>query len=125
VGITRVPARIVLVHDDEEFAIAATIALRNAGYDVATFTDSALALDALLSAKSVELLVTRMQFGPRKPAGGALARMTMMKRSELKVVFTALPQYAQYVEGLGPFLPMPVDLGELVGIVRRLLASES
>jgi DNA-binding NtrC family response regulator len=120
-----VPARIVLVHDDEEFAIAATTALRNAGYDVATFTDSEVALDALESDKSVELLVTRMQFGPRKPAGGALARMTMMKHSGLKVVFTALPQYARYVEGLGPFLPMPVDLGELVGAARGLLASES
>ena len=119
------PAQIVLVHDDEEFAAAATVALRNAGYDVATFTDSALALDALLSTKPVELLVTRMQFGPHKPAGGALARMTMAKRSGLKVVFAALPQYADYVEGLGPFLPMPVDLGELVGVVHRLLASES
>jgi hypothetical protein len=51
--------------------------------------------------------------------------MTMAKRSGLKVVFAALPQYADYVEGLGPFLPMPVDLGELVGVVHRLLASES
>jgi DNA-binding NtrC family response regulator len=120
-----VPARIVLVHDDEAFATAATIALRNAGHDVATFTDSTLALDALLSPKSVEVLVTRMQFAPGKPAGVALARMTRVKRSGLKVVFTALPEYARYAEGLGPFLPMPVDLADLLEVVGGLLAPGS
>jgi CheY-like chemotaxis protein len=33
------PARIVMVDDDEAAIIAATVALRNAGYAIVTFTD--------------------------------------------------------------------------------------
>ena len=41
------PARIVMAHDDEAFVIAATVALRNAGYSIVAFTDSMAALEAL------------------------------------------------------------------------------
>jgi hypothetical protein len=40
------PARIVMAHDDEAFVMAATVALRNAGYSIVTFADSMLALEA-------------------------------------------------------------------------------
>jgi hypothetical protein len=54
-----------------------------------------------------------------------LARMTRVKRSGLNVVFTALPEYAPYAEGLGPFLPMPVDLADLLEVVGGLLTPGS
>jgi hypothetical protein len=40
------PARIVMAHDNEAFVMAATVALRNAGYSIVTFADSMLALEA-------------------------------------------------------------------------------
>ena len=118
------PARIVMAHDDEAFVIAATDALRHAGYSIAAFTDSMLALEALLGAHSVELLITRMDFVAGKPNGLALARMGRAKRNGLKVVFTALPGFAIHAEGLGVFLPLPVEVTELTAAVMRLLSDE-
>ncbi len=119
------PARTVMAHDDEDFVIAATVALRNAGYGIVTFTDSMLALDALLAARSVELLITRIEFAPGKPNGVVLARMGMAKRAGLKVLFTALPKHAEHAEGLGTFLPLPVDMDDLVATVARLLRDKA
>jgi DNA-binding NtrC family response regulator len=119
------PARIVMAHDDEEFVIATTVALRNAGYTIVTFTDSMLALEALLEARSVELLITRVEFAPGKPNGIALARIGRGKRSGMKVVFTALPEYANHAEGLGAFLPLRVDVADLVATVMRLLRDDA
>ncbi len=119
------PARIVMAHDDEAFVAAATDALRKAGYSIVTFSDSMLALEALLGARSVELLVTRIEFAPGKPNGVALARMGRAKRSGMKVVFTALTKYAKHAEGLGAFLPLPVEVPDLMETVARLLGAES
>jgi DNA-binding NtrC family response regulator len=115
------PARIVMAHDDEAFVIAAAAALRSAGYSIVTFADSMLALEALLGAQSVELLITRIAFARGKPNGVALARMGRAKRSGMKVVFTALVEYAKIAEGLGAFLPLPVEVSDLVATVARLL----
>ena len=114
-------ARIVMAHDDEAFVIAATVALRNAGYSIATFTDSMLALDIILEADSVELLITCMQFAPGKPNGVVLAQMGTIKHREMKVVFTGLPEHVKRAKGLGPILPVHVGMDRLVATVARLL----
>jgi len=119
------PARIVLAHDDEAFVIAATVALRNAGYSIVTFTDSMVALEALLAARSVELLITRIEFASGKPNGIALARMGRAKRPGMKVVFTARPEFAKDAEGLGAFLPLLADATDLVATVARLLRDDT
>jgi DNA-binding NtrC family response regulator len=119
------PARIVLAHDDEAFVIAATVALRNAGYSIVTFTDSMVALEALLAARSVELLITRIEFASGKPNGIALARMGRAKRPGMKVVFTASPEFAEQAEGLGAFLPLLADATDLVATVARLLRDDT
>ncbi len=118
------PARIVMAHDDGAFVAAASDALRQAGYTIATFTDPMLALEALLGARSVELLITRIEFAPGKPNGVALARMGRARRSGMKVVFTALAKHAEHAEGLGAFLPLPVKVPDLVATVTRLLKAE-
>jgi DNA-binding NtrC family response regulator len=118
------PARIVMAHDDEAFVVASSDALRTAGYSIVTFSDSMLALEALLGARSVELLITRIEFAPGKPNGVALARMGRAKRSGMKVVFTAFAKYAKHAEGLGAFLPLPVEVPDLVAIVDRLLRDD-
>jgi len=72
-GNQLVPAQIVIVHDDESFLLAATDALKEAGYEVAPFDDPMVALDVLAEARAVQLLVTRVEFAPGKPHGIALA----------------------------------------------------
>jgi DNA-binding NtrC family response regulator len=116
-----VPAQIVIVHDDDVYLLAATDALKEAGHDVTPFNDPMVALDALTEAHAVQLLITRVAFVPGKPHGIAVARMARMKLPGIKVLFTALPKYAEHAEGLGAFMPTPVDLADLVAVVERLL----
>ena len=84
------PARIVIVHDEPDFADPLTAALRLAGHDVATFMDSQVGWDALDAAERIELLITRVDFPPGKPHGVSLARMARYKRLGIRVMFTAL-----------------------------------
>ena len=81
------------------------------------------AWDAWIDARTAELVITRMEFAPGKPTGVSLARMARAKRPGIKVLFTALAKYAEYAEGLGMFLPMPVDLSDLTEAVARLLGA--
>jgi DNA-binding NtrC family response regulator len=117
------PARIVLVHDDSDFSIAATLALTLAGYDVAPFLDPTMALDALEAARTVEILVTRIRFGPDKPNGLELARMARRSRPDIRVLFAAQPEFAVAAAGLGDFIAAPVTPDRVVSGVRRLLAT--
>jgi DNA-binding NtrC family response regulator len=118
-----VPAQIVLVHDDSDFNIAATLALTVAGYGAASFVDPMSALDALEVARTVEALITRVRFGPGKPNGIALARMARLKRPDIRVLFVAQPEFAAQAAGLGDCLAAPVTPTEIVEGVRRLLAT--
>jgi hypothetical protein len=47
------------------------------------------ALDAIEVGSRLRVLVTRVDFGPGKPNGIALARMVRVKRPGTKVVFVA------------------------------------
>ena len=115
------PARIVVVHDDSDLNVAATVALTVAGYDVAAFVDPMAALHALEDARTVEALVTRMRFGPDKPNGLALARMARRKRPDIRVLFTGQPEFAVHAAGLGDFIAAPITPTDIVEGVRRLL----
>jgi len=117
------PARIVIVHDEPDFADPLTAALKLAGHDVAMFMDPAVGWDALDAARRVELLITRINFSPGKPNGISLARMARYKRPSIRVVFTARPEFAQHADGLGEFLSMPVNVPDIVQVVERLLES--
>jgi hypothetical protein len=64
-----------LVHDTERFADRAAFALCGAGYEVAVFADPIKALNALDTATTVEILITRVNYPPGKPNGVALALM--------------------------------------------------
>ena len=117
------PARIVIIHDDPDFADPLTAALTLAGHDVATFTDPMAGWDALDAAYRVEVLITRVTFAPGKPNGISLARMARSKRPGIRVLFTALPEFAEHANGLGAFMPMPVNVPEMVHAVGLLLES--
>ena len=116
------PARIVAVHDDRAFLDPLVAALRAEYHLVVAFDDSGAAWDALRSAKTVEVLITRIEFAPGKPHGIALAHWARTKCPKVRVVFTALPKFMSEAEGLGTFLPMPVEVPTVVEIVNRILS---
>jgi DNA-binding NtrC family response regulator len=118
------PASVVLVHDDLDFVDQLTVALRLAGYDVISFVDPMAALNALDTSRWLEVLVTRVDFGLGKMNGVALARMARFKRPGIRVLFTALPEFANYAEGLGKFMPMPVSVPAVVDSVLGMLESD-
>jgi hypothetical protein len=79
------------------------------------------ALDAMDSPTRVRVLVTRVDFGPGKLNGAALARMVSVKQPAARVVFIAQEQNRHHTRGLGGFLPVPLDPKALVDVVGRLL----
>jgi DNA-binding NtrC family response regulator len=125
------PARVVMVHDETEFAAGVAAALRLTGNDVAVFADPMRALDALDAAQRIEVLITQIKFAPGKPNGVALARMAQTKRPGtrrpwtrrpwIKVLFTALPEFAEHAAGLGEFVAMPACVTDVAAAVDGLL----
>jgi hypothetical protein len=69
------------------------------------------------------VLVTRVDFGPGKLNGAALARMLRLKRRDVKTVFVARPENRFYVDGQREFIPMPLDAPVLVDTVARMLTT--
>jgi DNA-binding NtrC family response regulator len=116
------PARVVVVHDDSDFNVAATVALTVAGYEVASFVDPVSAIEALEAAHPVEVLVTRIRFGPDKPNGLILARTARRVRPDIRVLFAALAELAPFTVGLGDFIATPIMPTDVVEGARRLLA---
>jgi hypothetical protein len=57
------PSQVVIVHQNRELIEQAASRLRQDGYTVATFHDSMTALGALEAARTVELLITGIDFG--------------------------------------------------------------
>jgi DNA-binding NtrC family response regulator len=113
-----------VVHDEPKSSKQTVEALRLVRYEVAAFIDPMAALDALENAQRVEVLITRVRFPRGKPNGTALALMARHKRPGIKVLFTARPEFARHAEGVGEFMPVPIDLTELVAAVGRLLRAD-
>jgi DNA-binding response OmpR family regulator len=120
-GNARMPARIVVVHDDRDFIEATAMALRAAGYDVAAFLDPMAAHIALDAAQNVEVLITCVEFPVGKSNGVSLALMARARCPGIKVLFAALAEYRADTTGLGEFLPMPVAPADIVATVDVML----
>jgi CheY-like chemotaxis protein len=118
-------ARIFIVHDDPAFSEEVLSSLEAVGESVAAFDDPMGALDALETAREIELLITRVNFGPGKLNGIALARMLRLKRPDVRVMFTAIPEHEGHAEGLGEFLAAPIRVYDVVEMTERLLQSPS
>jgi DNA-binding NtrC family response regulator len=118
---TPMPARVVVVHDEPDFIDRTVAALRAAGHDVMAFSSSMSAIDALEHAQQIEVLVTRVIFPEGQPNGVSLALMTKMKKPGVKVLFAALPETQKHTEGVGEFLPAPVDPSDIVSRVSTML----
>jgi hypothetical protein len=105
---------VVIVWDEPEFVDEAATALGEVGSDVLALTDPMVAWDALQRAKSIELLITCVNFAPGKPNGVALGRMARIKRPEARILFVGLPELEEYTDGLGVFMPSPITVPQVV-----------
>jgi DNA-binding NtrC family response regulator len=118
-----VPAQIVLVHDDKDCLEEVAAAFAERGYDIAAYERSMTALSALEHAARADVLITRLTFPPGNPNGVSLARIARTRRPGIKVLFAGREQMREYTEGVGEFLPHPINVAELVETVTRLLLS--
>jgi CheY-like chemotaxis protein len=118
------PARIVVVHNEPTFREPLVASLKASGYDVTAFEDVSAAWNSLAAAECVEILVTRVDFGPGKPHGISLARSARMRRPTIRVLIVARPEYAEDAAGVGLFLPYPVDVPTVAETVERMLADD-
>jgi DNA-binding NtrC family response regulator len=115
------PARVVVVHDDPDFGMAVGVALKAAGYEVATFPDSMDAMDALYAASRIEVLVAGGSFAPGAPTGAALARAAWSRRPRIRVLFMTRSDLVLFTEGTGELLGAPVEIASIVEAVQRIL----
>ena len=122
---TQMPATVVIVHDDNTLAAQTKAALEQKGLDVAVFTDPMAALPALEHARSADLLITRVNFGPGKPHGVSLALMARNRRPKIKVLFVTRPENRQHTEGLGELLPAPAPVEDVIAAAERLLSGKA
>jgi DNA-binding NtrC family response regulator len=111
----------VVIHDEQETREVAVSALRAAGFEAIGFEDPMAALDAFDADCRILVVVTRVVFPPGKPNGVAIARMVRNQRPSTAVVFVARCENAKHTEGLGAFVPMPLEPRVLVETVKRLL----
>ncbi len=103
------PSHIVVVHDEPDFVEQMVETLTAAGWEAAGFSDPMAAIQAFDDADRIDLLITRVRFGPRKPHGISLALMAKIKRPRIKLLFTASPEYEEQARPLGEFLPLPIN----------------
>jgi DNA-binding NtrC family response regulator len=115
------PAVVLVVHDEQNIRELAVGALREAFLEAVGVADPMAALDAIEASSHVRVLVTHVTFGRDKLNGVALARMILAKRPRTKVVFVAREEYAPHTQGLGVFLPRPLNPDIFVATVSRLL----
>ena len=118
------PARIVVVHDDPTFRDPLVASLKAGGHDVASFVDASAAWGALDAARRTEILITRVDFGPGKPHGIALACSARIRMPGIRVLIVARPEYAGDAAGIGLFLPYPVTVPQVAETVERMLADD-
>ena len=119
------PAPVVLVHDDRDFLASAGAALRAAAIEVAAFSSSLAALEALEQASIVKVLVARDNFAARgDPNGISLVLVARRRRPALKAVILCGPDAVQFGAPVGSILEEPAAPAEIVAVVTRLLAED-
>jgi hypothetical protein len=104
------PAHIVIVHTDAAFLEAVCAALSATGKSVCGYSDAMQALDALEGATTIEVLVTRVNFGEGKLNGVALARMAQLRRGHTGFAFGPHLYFGVVHDGF------PIDPAQLFGL---------
>ena len=106
------PAKIVVVHEDEGFLALLLSKLSTAGYVAVGFIDGITAFDILNSRQHVDILITGVTLVSRQPHGLALANVAASRRRSLKAIFIGRPNQADHVkqQGIGCLLPADSDV---------------
>lgn len=117
------PARILLVDDDDGFLYFATRALERANYTVLEATGYLRALEVLESPDSVDLLVTDL-FMPKGVNGFALGRMAKLRRPQISLLYVTAYD-APSAEADGKILRKPLTEDDLVREVQIALGEAS
>lgn len=116
--------RIVLAHNDQSYSDRLIAALAAAGLaDVAHFSEPMGALDIFFGAKRIELLITRIDFGPSQLHGIALARMARSRRRDTKVILLGEEKHLPHISGEGEFVPLATATDVLAARAYGLLSA--
>jgi DNA-binding response OmpR family regulator len=130
-------AYVMIVDDDEEFAVAAAIVLRAEGHEVATKTDTSAAMTAMQSRRP-DLVILDVMFPEDNFAGFELARAMCKSRDLNRIPILMLTGVNEKLgmrldtrDTDNSFLPVtdflqkPVNLDELVSKAKSLLQAAS
>lgn len=93
-----------------------------AGYEVAAFSETPAALAAIEAGRCIAMMITRVTFPEGMPHGISLALMARIKHPNLKILFIAWPELAEYAEGVGEVLQTPVLAEDVVAKVKEMLS---
>ncbi len=96
----HMPASVLIVHREPDALEMLLQAVRKAGHDAAAFSDPLSALSAIEVDSRVRVLITRLDFGPGKLNGLALARMLRLRKSEVAVIFVGRPEKASSTDSV-------------------------
>jgi two-component system response regulator MprA len=114
------PPLIVIAEDDDDIRAILTEVLESEGYRVLDAADGAAALD-LVEREQPDLLLTDNMM-PRLRGVDLIARLYAREGQSLPVILLSAVPPGQ-VPAPARFLPKPFDLGQLLGLVRGLLAN--
>jgi DNA-binding response OmpR family regulator len=130
-------AYVMIVDDDEEFAVAAAIVLRAEGHEVATKTETSAAMTAMQSRRP-DLVILDVMFPEDNFAGFELARAMCKSRDLNRIPILMLTGVNEKLgmrldtrDTDNSFLPVtdflqkPVNLDELVSKAKSLLQAAS
>jgi ActR/RegA family two-component response regulator len=112
------PAQVVIVHNDWDFATEAVAAFKARGYSVAHYHDALAAMIVLPDATSIELLITCLEFGKGRSNGVALANMVRLRKQDARFIFIGPPDPANEAEELGVLLTPAVTVADLLAAAR-------
>ena len=114
------PAKIIIVHDDQVLSAALRDRREAAGHQVTHYSNTDEAWGILKQAR-FKLLITRVAFPAGMPHGVALAAMALTRQSASRVVFVGSPENQHYVNELGDFFPLTMPVSEIVEAINRFL----
>ncbi len=114
-------ARVVVLNQDKAFLSGISPALTGAGYRVSVFTAPMIALNAMESFVSVDLLLVGGDFGARQPDGISVARMARHRFGLIKILFAVSGDFAGPASELGTVVPATIGAVDLLATVNELL----
>lgn len=120
---------ILFLEDDSTVRRPVALALRGAGWSVIDTGDPMAAIEVLESHVPFDVLLTDLLMPPQMPHGLSIAKMAMIKRRDLKVVYlTGFPEKLPEKEierGKTVLLAKPVRIDLLLETIERLVLEES